>query len=483
VSGLAPNRSADDIPATRSAESAFAGWILCIVAGPDRLHAARCQRFFVATVLATLLGQPALAAPPVLNGSVQYETFAYPEADAQSPRWENFFAASLRSHGQLSSALSWQFEARAVADDVEFTAGAYALRNATRRRPYLSLITALLDYRPSPALRVSVGKQIVNWSGFDEIQPANLMTPRDESDVFRRVELGIPGVSLHYGSADVFAELVVVPLAITPSRLPQGRWNIATTIADQLGGTLVERQELPPVRLDETQAGARVGTHWGRLEASVLGYVGRDTAAEFVPGPFLFTVVNGRPTPTAQIIDYFPRLRAGGITASYPLGDRALLRVESVYYNSPDRNRDDFLHSVAGIEYDLDDWRIVASYFRDDQTVNADPRPLTEPDLKPSTVPVTNKGERRFFQSFIFGEVRYDAGRRLRGQFRFGYDANGEFLIIQPQISYRLWGTLWVALHGEIIQANRSSYTHNKTSYFDAIRHEDRLGTRLEYDF
>jgi hypothetical protein len=71
----------------------------------------------------------------------------------------------------------------------------------------------------------------------------------------------------------------------------------------------------------------------------------------------------------------------------------------------------------------------------------------------------------------------------LRGHFRAGYDANGEFLIIQPEISYRLWGTLWVALHGEIIQASRSSYVHNKTSYFDTIRHEDRLGTRIEYDF
>jgi hypothetical protein len=470
VSGPAPRRSADEIPATRSAESAFAAWIVRIVAGPGRLHAARCRRFFVATVLATLLGQPALAAPPVLNGSVQYETFAYPDADARSPRWENFFAATLRSHGEFNSALTWQFEGRAVADDVDFTAGAYSLRNATRRRPYLSLISGLLDYRPLPELRVSVGKQVVNWSGFDEIQPANLMTVRDESDVFRRVELGVPSVSVHYGSGSTFAELVVVPLAFTPSRLPQGRWNIATTIANQLGGSFVERQELPVVRFDETQAGARVGTHWGRLEASVLGYVGRDTAAVFVPGPLIVTVVNGRLKFTPQIIDEFPRLRAGGITASYPLGDRALLRVESVYYNSPDRNRDDFLHSVAGIEYDLDDWRIVASYFRDDQTLDA-------PEA------VTNKGERRFFQSFIFGEVRYDAGRRLRAHLRGGYDATGEFLIVQPEVSYQLWRTLWVALFGEDIQASRSSYTHNKTSYFDVIRHEDRLGTRIEYDF
>jgi hypothetical protein len=420
--------------------------------------------------VAMLGASAAVAAVPALNGAVQYETFGYPDSDTRGPRWENFFAATLRGHGQLSSTLTWQFEGRAVADDVDFTAGAYSLRNSSRRRPYLSLITGVLDYRPSPELRVSVGKQIANWSSFDEIQPANLMTPRDESDVFRRVELGIPSLSVHYGSGGTFAELVVVPLAFNPSRLPQGRWNIGTTIASKLGGSFVERQDLPPVRLNETQAGARVGTHWGGLEASVVGYVGRDTAAEFVPGRFIITVVNGRLKFTPQIIDHFPLLRAGGITASYPLGERWLLRVESVYYNSPERDRDDFLHSVAGVEYALDDWRIVASYFRDDQTVNA-------------TEAVTNKGEQRFFQSFIFGEVRYDAGRRLRGHLRAGYDANGEFLIVQPEISYRLWRTLWVALFGEIINSWRSSYCHNKTSYFDAISHEDRLGTRIEYDF
>jgi hypothetical protein len=163
-------------------------------------------------------------------------------------------------------------------------------------------------------------------------------------------------------------------------------------------------------------------------------------------------------------------MRAGGVTTSYPLGDRLLLRAESVYYNSPDRDRDDFLHSVAGMEYALDDWRIVVNYLRDDQTVNAPEE-------------VTTKGERRFFQSFVFGEVRYDAGGRLRGRLRGGYDVNGEFLLLQPEVSYRLWQTLRVALLGEVIDADRSSYVHNKLSYFDSIRHEDRLGTRIEYGF
>jgi hypothetical protein len=194
------------------------------------------------------------AAQPVLNGQVQYETFGYPDPEAQSPGWENFFGPTL----------TYQFEGRAVADDVGFTAGAYSLRNATRRRPYLSLITAVLDYRPLAGLSVSVGKQIVDWSGIDEIQPANLMTPRDESDIFRRVKLGIPAVSASYDTGRIAAELAVVPLAFTPSRLPQGRWNI-------IDGAVEELQDLPPVRLNETQAGARAGVGAGARAPSVLG--------------------------------------------------------------------------------------------------------------------------------------------------------------------------------------------------------------------
>ncbi len=435
-------------------------------------------------VLLALLGAHAVvAAPPALNGAVQYESFRYTDAETAAPRWENFFAATLRSHGQLSSTLTWDFEGRAVADDANFTAGAYSLRNATSERPYLSLIAAAVDYRPTADLRVSVGKQIANWSTFDEIQPANLITPRDESDIFRRVELGVPAVAVHYGG-NSFAELIVVPLAFTPSRLPQGRWNIGSTLAHQIGGTFVERQDLPPVRLNETQAGARAGTHWGALEASVVGYVGRDPEAVFLPGRAIVKFVNGRLKVTPVIIDHFAQLRAGGMTASYPFAERWLLRTESVYYNSPERDRGDFLHSVAGVECALDDvrvklagldfpldgWRVVVSYFRDDQTVSA-------------TEPVTNNGERRFFESFIFGEIRYDPGGRVRGQLRGGYDITGEFSLLQPELSYRLWRSLWLTLSGENIQATRTHYEHNKTSYFDGIRHEDRIGTRLEYQF
>ena len=415
--------------------------------------------------LALLGARAAGAAPPTLNGHVEYETFGYPDSEAQADRWENFFAATVRGRGDIAPTLSWQFEGRAVADDAQFTAGAWSVRNEGRQRPYLSLITALLDYRPLPEVRLTVGTQSLNWSVFDAIGPANVITPADQSDAFRRIEQGVPSVAVRYGIDSTFAELVVVPLAFTPSRLPQHRWDIIQ------GDDIIEPQDMPPVQFDETQAAARIGTRLGALDVCLLGYVGRDADAIFVPGPLILTgIVNGSPQFKAQIIDTYSQLRTGGLNASYPVGDRVLLRTEAVYYNSPDRNHDDFVHTAAGIEYALDDWRIVLNYLRDDNAIAAPEE-------------VTNKGERRFFQSFIFGETRYDAGGRLRGRVRGGYDINGEFALAEPELSYRVWQRLWVTLLGNVTGVGRASYTSNKTSYFTSIRHEDRLGTRIEYDF
>jgi hypothetical protein len=151
------------------------------------------------------------------------------------------------------------------------------------------------------------------------------------------------------------------------------------------------------------------------------------------------------------------------VTLSYPLEEGLLLRTEAVYSNSPDPDRDDFLESVAGLEYVWREMRLVLNYLREDRTI-----------LAPGQV--LNKGERRFFRSFVFGEIRYEPDGRLLARVRGGYDLTEEFLIVQPEISYRLWRGLRVALAADVFDAHRPSY-------FDQIRNEDRVGTRFEYLF
>ena len=381
-----------------------------------------------------------------LNGHAQWETFGYPDGDTRDQRWENFFELGLRAAGALHRTLDFEIEGRGVADDAQNTAGVYSLRNANVRRPYLSLTTAALHYRPIPELRFSVGKQIVNWDTFDGVQPANLLSSLDQSDPFRPVTQGVNGITVHWQPSAFFLDLTVVPLAFTPARSPQNRWII---IPEAVG----YHQDLPPVQVDETQAGLRLGGRVGDLEASAFGYVGRD----YLP---LFVLNFER----LSIESRAPRLRAGGFNASHPVGERILLRVEGVYLGSPDANRGDFWDTLAGGEWTYGDWRVVLGYLRQDR--------LDAPDEV-----VISQGERVFFQSFVSGEVRWDGGGPWQAYVRGGYDTRGEFVLIEPEVSFRPWQPLRIALTGNYIASQRSN------TYFERIRHEDRVGMRVEYQF
>jgi hypothetical protein len=399
----------------------------------------------IVMVLVLGVATSAAASSVTLNARFQYETFGYPDDASRGDHWENFFAADLATRAQLAAGLDFHAELRAVGDDAGYTAGAYSLRNASERRPYLAVTTAALDYRPVPEVRITVGKQIVNWDVFDGIQPANLLSNLDQSDPFRGVTQGVNGISVHYQPGAVFFDLTVVPLAFTPSRSPQDRWII-------IPEAIPYHQSVPPVQLDETQAGLRIGGKLGDLDASLFGYVGRD----LLP---LFALNFERLTVEARS----PRIRVGGGNATYPLGERALVRVETVYFQSPDRSRGDYLDSLVGGEYALGDWRLVLGYLRQDRTA--------EPEEQ-----VLSQGERVFFQSFVSGELRWEAGAweaRVRG----GYDFRGEFTLLEPELSYRPWQPLRAVLGGALILSGRDN------TYFDRIRHEDRLGLRLEYQF
>lgn len=410
----------------------------------------RWEMIAVGIALVLGVGVPsaaALGSPPyTLHGTAQWETFGYADEDARGDRWENFFALELRGKAELASTLGFQAEARVVADDAGYTAGAYALRNEGTERAYLMLTTATLDWRPVPEVRVSLGKQIVNWDSFDGIQPANLLSSFDQSDPFRAVTQGVTGVTVHWEPGPVFFDLTVVPLAFTPSRSPQDRWIIVPQAVPY-------HQHLDPVQVEETQAGLRIGGHAGALDATAFGYVGRDNLPLYVLN-FERLTVESRSA----------RLYAGGMNASYPLHERLLARLEIVYLGSPDATRGDFLDVLVGGEYAYGDWRVVLGYLHQDRTGRPD-------------VPVLHQGERVFFQSFVSGEVRFDPGGRVQARVRGGYDTRGEFVLVEPEVSLRIWQGLSAALGGAYIASQRDN------SYFHDIRHEDRLGLRMEFQF
>lgn len=393
----------------------------------------------------------AAASAPTADGSLRYDVYAYPDADRRGNAFENFFEAALRVRGRATDTLAYRAELRAVGDDAHYTAGIGDPRMEERRRPWVDVPEAVLDWTPRPELRVSIGRQIINWSGIDELQPANLMAPLDESEIFRRIPLGSFAVATHAELPHANVDLVVVPAAFQGARLPQGRWRF---VPEGVG----LHQDVPPVAFDETQAGLRLATRLDALELAVLGYVGRDMLPFFTLA--LPTTADGAPRATA----HYARTRVGGATASYPLGEAWLLRSELVYFASPDPRRDEFFQYVPlGVEYTRGDLRFVVNYLRFDRTSRG--------------TGAVSQGERRFYPSFLFGEASWDDGGRLRVRFRAGYDVQEDFAVVEPEVSYRVWRELRVTLGGAAIFAAH----HASFDYFDQIRHEDRLALRLQY--
>jgi len=387
------------------------------------------------------------AATVTVDSSLLYRFYGYPDGNSRRGSTENFLYGNLRARGQLGQTAGYRIELDAYVDDAGFTAGVVDPLTEERRRPYLDVPEAVLDWTPSERARISIGRQFVNWSGIDEIQPANLMTPLDESDLFERTQLGAYAVTGHFETQAAAIDLAIVPAVFQLTRLPQGRWRFAP---DGVG----QRTGRAGAGIEETQVGARIGRHFGDLELAVVGYIGRDMFP-------LFTLDSSGPAPVA--VAHNPRTRAAGITASWAVGESWMLRSEIVYYGSPDSRRDDFFQYVPlGVEYTRGNWRGVLNYLRVDRTDTG--------------VGAVSQGEREFYPSFLFGEGHWDAGGDLRVRLRCGYDFDKHFAVVEPQVSYRVWRDLRFGIVAAVIFADGA-----QSGYFDQIRHEDRIGLTLQY--
>lgn len=389
-----------------------------------------------------------------VQGHVAYELFGYPDPKASHPSNEDFVEWNLRAHGRLLPEVTYQLETRMVADDVGYTRGGFSWRNEEIHRPFFALQSANVEYNPADWLRVRAGKQVIDWTIFDHVQPANLMNPQDASDTFRSVDVGIYAVDLRAQHDDFYAELAVMPFIFVLPRYPQGRWEIID------GDNVTTRQDDPPLTFDESQAGLRLGGQVGNLDVSLLGYVGRDWAGVF-DSQLIF--VGGDERFRVEVTNRYPRLYAGGMNASQPVGEHMLLRAEVVYFSSPDAIRDDFFLSAVGAELTWDDWRLDLDYLRNDMVNRAEQE-------------ITDKGERFFFESFLGVDLRWDRGGRFDAALRGGYDFTQGSWLLQPELSYLVFRNLRISLNAEVVGGD-------KFSYFERIRHQDRVGTRFKYLF
>lgn len=278
-----------------------------------------------ATRLAVLaLGLTFLAPPPVKADEAHGELTYWQALGANTTselRWTHV------ATGALSDSLRWELEPELQLRQAGDT-GSSAWWDNGRRPPVVSLRRAYLDIQKAD-WQVRVGKQIFDWSQTDTISPADLVSPRDWSDITRVRKLAAPAVSVRYGG-QTSLEVVWLPRQ-QPSYLPKGEWLPSAAAALMA----------PPQRSDGDQYALRATGNWMQTDWSAVLYHGHSIAPtlELKPGP--------------SLQPFYPPLRAAAVTMAREVADGQIARLEIARYQQPDGS---FIQYVASLDKEYADW-------------------------------------------------------------------------------------------------------------------------------
>lgn len=111
--------------------------------------------------------------------------------------------------------------------------------NDQEERWAIGLGEVYADYTPVEWSSFRVGRQIFDWSVTDTVSPSDLLTPFDLTRPIDRERIAVPAISVKLGEDSKFLEAVAIS-KVTPSRLPQGNWDL---FADLPANVSVVEQE------------------------------------------------------------------------------------------------------------------------------------------------------------------------------------------------------------------------------------------------
>ena len=193
----------------------------------------------------------------------------------------------------------------------------------------VSLQRTYLGYR-SDEWQVRVGRQTFDWSQTDTISPADLLSPRDWSDITRVRKLAAPAVSLRkQGSTSL--ELVWLPRQQS-AWLPQGDWMPATAAA------LLSAEQQHD---ENSQWAVRASGNLLQTDWNAVYYKGHSIAPSLA-------LASG---PSLQ--PYYQPLRASAITLARQVNESQIARLEVAHYRQPDTR---FVQYVASLDRETGDW-------------------------------------------------------------------------------------------------------------------------------
>jgi hypothetical protein len=179
--------------------------------------------------------------------------------------------------------------------------------------------------------QIRAGRQLFDWSQTDTISPADMLNPRDWSDITRVRKLAVPAVSVRYGHGPSI-EAVWMPRH-QASTLPSRDW-LSSAVA-----TLIE-----PARQDGgAQHALRFTANWANSDWSAVYFDGFHVAPDLS--------LHHAPQPSLQVV-YEP-LRAVALTAARQVGERNVVRAEVARYRQGERST--YVRYVASIDHEWSD--------------------------------------------------------------------------------------------------------------------------------
>lgn len=163
--------------------------------------------------------------------------------------------------------------------------------------------------------QVRAGSQFFEWNQTDLISPADLVNPRDWSDITRTRKLAVPAVSVRHGY-QTSLEWVWIPRPLA-SWLPAGPWMPVET-----SSLLAPSQQRP----HGDQHAFRLTGNWRQTDWSFVLYRGHSTAPD---------LAMDATSPRPRLFAWYQPLRAAAVTAARQLTSSNVLRAELGHYRQP----------------------------------------------------------------------------------------------------------------------------------------------------
>lgn len=289
-----------------------------------------------------------------VRGELRLGLFQYFEATPLDKDLTRFDAdLKLEISGNINADLSYLVRPHFHLDNLGQNNGVIdGLRETNTNRYIANLDEAYLGYALKNA-DLRVGKQIFRWGTADFYNPMDRLNPRDYLDVPTYYKIGVPAVSLSYGTEALGLDVVFEPW-FTPSRIPglNNRWLGDFSAAQANFGDLAlipGGRDMPPNTAGQFQGGFRAGS--SRL------LKGWDLFLSYFNGFDPVGVLKGAPLPggaalAAQVFQRYHQLAAAFSTTHW---DTEFHGEAAARFADDPRQDDDYIEYVAGLNHTFDD--------------------------------------------------------------------------------------------------------------------------------